>query len=140
MNLVALATNQAISENWVHDADILTEILDSLLIVHKINEQNQETADAIRKIQQSCDGQVRKTLSAWLDGNTMEEKLQIQCQEDTYNEHEDLLAKTGATVGYLHPSTIRSNIEGLKRRYLHDNFATVSAFNFILIKHKLSLC
>ena len=137
--LIELATNQAISENWIHDVDILTEILDVLHVIYSISEQNREILEAIRKIQQSCDEHGKGTLTVWLDGNTMEEKLRIQRREDTNNEYADLFAKTGATVGYLHPSTIRFNIEDLKKTYLHDNFATVSSCDVVSVKHKLSL-
>ena len=125
--LVELATNHAISENWIIDADILIAISDALHVIHITGEQNQETVEALRTIQQSCDERAKVTFTAWLDGNTIEEKLQIQCQEDTDDEHEDLFAKTGAALGYRHPCTVCSNIEGLKETYLHDNFATVSA-------------
>ena len=127
--LVELATDQAISENWIHDADVLTTILVALhAIFHVTGEQNQEIADAIQTIQQSCDERAKETLTIWLDGNTIEEKLQMQRKECADDEHGDLFAKTGAGVGYLHPSTIRSNMEDLKNTYLHHRFATVSAF------------
>ena len=134
--LVALTTNEAILENWIHDADIFTEILDTLHMIHSIGEQRQEIAEAFRTIQQSCDESAKGILTNWLDGNAMEEKLQMQCHKDTKNEGVDLFVKTSATVGYLHPSTIRSNIEELKKTYLHDNFATVSACDIVLIKQK----
>ena len=129
--LIELATDQAISENWIHDADIFTAILDALHLVYLTGEEKQETAEALHKIQQSCDEHAIGTLTVWLDGNTIEEKLQMQRQEHTDDEHGDLFATTGAAVGYLHPSTIRSNVEDLKRTYLHDNFATVSAFDIV---------
>ena len=139
--LVELATNHAISENWIHDADVLTAILDALHATHITGEQNQEIAEALQKIQQSCDERGKKTLTIWLDSNTIEEKLQMQRQEQTDNDHEDhLFAKTGACVGYLHLSTIRSNIEELKKTYLHNNFATVSTCDIVLIKHKSCPC
>ena len=121
VKLVELATNQAISENWIRDADILITILDALHIIRAIDEQNQEISEALPKIQQSCDERTRATFRSWLDGHTMEG------QEDTDDEHEDLLAKTGAAIGYRHPCTVRSSIEDLKRTYLRDIFATVSA-------------
>ena len=129
--LIEMATDQGISENWIHDADILTAILDALHLVYLTGEEKQETAETLHKIQQSCDERAIGTLTVWLDGNTIEEKLQMQRQKHTGNEHGDLFAATGAAVGYLHPSTIRSNVEDLKRTYLHDNFATVSAFDIV---------
>ena len=134
--LVELATNQAISENWTHDADILTAILDALRVIYTMGEESQETAEALEKIKQSCDESARETLTVWLNANTIQGKLQILSQEDTSKQREDLFVKTGAVVGYLHPSTIRSNIEDLKRTYLHDDFATVSACDIVSIKHK----
>ena len=138
--LLELATNQAISENWIHDGDILTEILDSLHMIHSVAEQNQEIAEALEKIQQSCDEGARVTLTTWLNGNTIEEKLQMRRREDTNKERDDVFIKTGATVGYLHPSTIRYNVEDLKKRYLHDSFATVSACYIVLIIQKSWSC
>ena len=139
--LVELATNEAIFENWIHDADILTEILDALYKTGTIDEQTRETDEALRKIQQSCDERAKGTLMIWLDGNTMEEKLKVRRQEHADAEHEDLFTKTGAAVGYLHPHTIHSNIKDLKETYLDDNFATVDAsLTFFLIKHKSFLC
>ena len=126
--LVDLAKNQAISENWIHDADILTAILDALQMIHTTGEENQETVEAVLKIQRSCDGRAKETFTLWLDGNTIEEKLRLQHHEHTDNKHVDLFAKTGVSVGYLHLSTVRSNIEDLKKKYLHDSFATVGAF------------
>ena len=134
--LVELATNQAISENWTHDTDILTEILDALLAIYTTGEENQEIAEAFRTIQQSCDERTKEAFTTWQDGNTIEEKIQIQCQEDTNKEQIDVFIKTGVAVGYLHPSTICSNIDDLKRTYLHDGFATVSACDIVSIKHK----
>ena len=134
--LVELATNQAISENWTHDADILTAILDALHVIYTTGEENQEMAEAIHTIQQLYDKRAKENFTAWQDGNTIEEKIQIQCQEDTNKEQTDVFINTGAAVGYLHPSAIRSNIEDLKRTYLHDDFATVSACDIVSIKHK----
>ena len=127
IKLVELATNQAILENWICDADILTAIFEALYAIHKMGEQNEETAEAFEKIKQSCDEPAKETFTAWLDGNTVDEKLKVQRQEQADDEHEDLFAKTGAAVRYLHPHTIRSNTEDLKETYLNDNFATVSA-------------
>ena len=129
--LIELTTNQAISENWIHDADILTGILDSFHLIYTMDKQNHEIAEALQKIQQSCDELAKETFKAWLNGNAMEEKLQMSCHKDTNNYLDELFAKTGTTVGYLHASTIRSNIEDLKNTYLHDNFATVSASDIV---------
>ena len=138
--LVELATNQAISENWIQDTDVLTEILDSLHVIHTMEEQNQEITEALQKIQQSCDERARGTLKIWLQGNTMEEKLRMQRHKDTNTDRADVFGKTGATVGYLHPSTMRSDIEDLKKTYFHDNFATVSSCNILSMKHKSWPC
>ena len=132
--LVELTTSAVISESWIHDADILVAILDALHVIHSIGEQNENIGDALRSIQRSCDERTKGTLKVWLDGNTIEEKLQHQEHAD--NEYEDPFDKIGASVGYLHPSTIRSNIEELKRTYLHDNFATVSAIAIVSPRHE----
>ena len=132
--LVELATNQAISENWIHDGDILTEILDSLHIMHSVGEQNEEIAEVLEKIEQSCDEGARGTLTTWLNDNTIEEKLQMRRHGDTNKDRDDVFIKTGATVGYLHPYTICSNIEDLKEMYLHDNFATVITCDTVSIE------
>ena len=138
--LVELATNQAISEKWIHDADILTLILDALHMIHSMGEQKQEIAESLRKIQQSCDEHAKVTLTIWLDGNTVEEKLLMQRQEVRNEHHEDLFAKIRAIVGYLDLSIVRSKIEDLKKTYLHDNFATVSASGFVSVRHKSHPC
>ena len=132
--LVDLATSQAILENWIDDADILTAILDALYEIHSVGDQNEEAANALRKIQQSSDKRGERTLTNWLDGKTMEEKLQMQRPEVTNEKHEDMFTKIGADIGYLNPSIIRSNIENLKRTYLHDNFATVSTCDIDPVK------
>ena len=132
--LVELATNQAISENWIHDGDILTEILDTLHMIHSVGEQNEEITKAVEKIQISCDEPARGTLTTWLNGSTIEEKLQMRRHGDTNKDRDDVFVKTGATVGYLHPYTICSNIEDLKEMYLHDNFATVITCDTVSIE------
>ena len=109
-------------------------------IIHTMNEGNQDIAEALQKIQQSCDECAKGTLKIWLDGNDMEEKLQMQRREDTNKQQEDLFAKTGATVGFLHPFTISSNIKDLKETYLRDNFATVSACGIVSIKQNSYVC
>ena len=136
--LLELTTNQAISDNWIRDADILIEILDALHMVHSLCEQNQEIAEAIRKIQRSCDERAKRTFTAWLDGNTLEEKLRMQRQEVMNEEHEDMFTKISADIQLLRPSIIPSNIEDLKRTYL-NNFAAVSACHVVSIKYKSCL-
>ena len=125
--LVELATNQAISENWIHDADILTAILHALHAIHKTSAENRQTAEAVQKIQRCCDEHAKMTLTVWLDGNTIEEKLRMQPHDNIYKKYKNVFVEIGTAIGYLHLSTICSNIKELKQKYQHDDFATVSA-------------
>ena len=124
--LLMLATNRAIFEEWFDDADIFTAFLDALHEIHRISDDNQETTGAFLQMQQSCEGRAGSTLTAWLDGDTMENKLQMRHQQGAYAEHNKVFVKIARDVGYVPLNTIWSNVKDLKDRYKHDIFARVS--------------
>ena len=50
----------------------------------------------------------------------------MKLQGETDTEREELFVSIGSNVGYLPPAKIRVNVEDLKNKYLHDDFAKVS--------------
>ena len=125
--LLTLTTNRAIFGEWFEDADVFTAFLDALHAIHTMSGDNQETAEAFRRMQQSCEGRARSALGAWLDGDAMEDKLEMRHQRKAYAEGNELFVRIGRDVGYVPLKTIRSNIRDLKEKYKHDNFAKVSS-------------
>ncbi len=126
--LLTLTTNRAIFGEWFEDADVFTAFLDALHEIHTMSGDNQETAEAFRQMQQSCEGRARSALGAWLGGDAMEDKLEMRHrQETTYAECNKLFVRISRDVGYVPLRTIRSNIRDLKEKYKHDNFAKVSS-------------
>ena len=124
--LVMLATTRTIFEEWFDDEDVFTAFLDALHEIHTTSDENQETAEAFRLMQQSCEGRTESTFRAWLGGNTMEDKFETRDTQEACAEHSTVFVNIAQDVGYVPPETIRSNIKDLKERYQHDSFAKVS--------------
>ena len=120
IRLSNLATQQAISEGWIGDDDILMALLDGIYKVHKTGQCNETTKETLIALHQSCEGSTRDALMEWLDGNSIEEKLRAGSPLAATLEHKDLFIKTRRDVGYTPPTG-----EDLRKAYLHDNFATV---------------
>ena len=127
--LIELAT-EAVLENWICDSDLLIALLDAVHEVHMMREDEPRTAEALRKMNRCCQEHARETLTVWLDGDTMEDKLLKKRQEETNKECEKVFISIGRDVGYIPLATIRANVEDLKQTYLHDNFAKVSSFRY----------
>ena len=125
--LLALTTSRAIFEEWFDDADVFIAFLDALHEIHTTSGDNQETAEAFRRMQQSCEGRARSALGAWLGGNAMEDKLEMRHLQEMCAQRNKVFVRIGRDVGYVHVETIRSNIRDLKEKYKHDNFAKVSS-------------
>ena len=141
MEFLRLTTSRAIFEEWFNDADIFTAFLEALYEIHKMNNDNQETTQAFLQMQQSCEGDARRTLSAWLGGDTMENKLQIRHQQQAYAACNAVFTKIAQSAKYHDPfNAIRTNIGDLKEKYLNDTFATVSDCDIASIIHKSCLC
>ena len=124
--LLMLSTRREIFEEWFTDVDIFTAFLDALHEIHTMSDNNQETAEAFRQMQQSCEGHARSALRAWLGGDAMEVKLEMRHRQRASTKRNDLFVRIGRDVGYVPLETIRSNIQDLKEKYKHDNFAKVS--------------
>ena len=123
--LLMLATGRAIFEEWSADEDIFTAFLDALHEIHTTSDENQETAEAFRQMQQSCEGRAESTFRAWLGGGVVEDKLETRDRQEACAEHNAVFVKIARGVGYVPLHTIRSNIKDLKERYKHDSFAKV---------------
>ena len=124
--LVELATNHAVLESWNYDSDLLIALLDAVHEIHLIAECKQRTTEALRKMNCCCREHARETVTMWLGDDTMEDKLQMQEQTNTDCKKE-LFISIGGKVGYLPITTIRDNVEELKKKYQHDNFAKVNS-------------
>ena len=124
--LIDLATNHAVQERWIYDSDLLNAIFNAVYDIYMAGEYRARTAEALRAMVRFCQDHAKETLVAWLDGGTIDEKLQIKHQEDTDIEREKLFEIIGRDVGYLPLAKIRINVEDLKNTYLHDKFAKVS--------------
>ena len=118
--LVDLTTQQSISEGWIDDDDILIALLDAIYAVYKTGQSNEESKEALMALHQSCEGSSRDAFMEWLNGNSLEDKLRAESPQGAALEHKRLLIKTGRDMG--HTPSIRKD---LKKRYLHDDFATV---------------
>ena len=125
--LIEVATNTAVLESWNDDSDLLVALLVAVHESHMIGEYKPRTAEALREMVRFCPDHARKTLATWLDGATMEAKLQMQLQIQTNPQCREIFVSIGRDVGYLPLATIRENVEDLKKKYLHDNFAKVNA-------------
>ncbi len=125
--LLTLTTSRAIFEEWFDDAEVFTAFLDALHEIHTMSGDNQETAEAFRKMQQSCEGRARSAFGAWLSGDAMEDRLEMRHRQKTSVERNKVFVRIGRDVGYVPLRTIRSNIRDLKEKYKHDNFAKVSS-------------
>ena len=133
--LLMLSARRAIFEEWFEDADIFTAFLDTLHEIHRISDDNQETTEAFLQMRQSCEGRAGSTLTAWLDGDAMENKLQMRHQQEAYAERHKVFVKIARDVGYIPLNKIRSNVKDLKDKYKHDIFANVS---IIFIMYQLN--
>ena len=118
--LVDLTTQQSINEGWIDDDDILIALLDAIYAVYKTGQSNEESKEALMALHQSCEGSSRDAFMEWLNGNSLEDKLRAESPQGAALEHKRLLIKTGRDMG--HTPSIRKD---LKKRYLHDDFATV---------------
>ena len=133
--LLMLATTSAIFKEWFNDEDVFTAFLDTLHEIYTEGDENQETVEAFRQMQQSCEGRAESTLRAWMGGDAMEDKLETRDRQEACTEHSTVFVKIARDVGYVPLHTIRYNIKDLKKRYQHDSFAIVSSrFNSVSIK------
>ena len=80
--LLMLATTRAIFEEWFNDEDVFTEFLDAVHEIHTTDDDNQETAEVFRQTQQSYEGHLKRTFTAWLDGYAMEDKLKMRDRQE----------------------------------------------------------
>ena len=119
MRLSDLAMQQGVSEGWIDDEDILIAILDSIHEAHKTGQCNEKIKEALTALHRCCEGSTRDAMMAWLDGESMEDKLRARYPPAAQLERKDLFIRTGRDVGH---KPIR---EDLRKTYLHDNFATV---------------
>ena len=120
ITLSNLVTQQAISEGWIDDDDILIALLDVTHDVYKTGSCNEKTEEALMALHRCCEDSARDAMTVWLDGRSMEEKLRAGSPPATQLEHKDLFIKTRKDVGYT--SLTR---EDLRQTYLRDDFATV---------------
>ena len=133
--LLTLAATRAIFEEWFADEDVFTAFLDALREIHTTDDDNHETAEAFRQMQQSCEGRTESTFRAWRGGGDMEDKSETRDQREACAQRNKVFVKVGRDVGYVPLHTIRSNIKDLKERYQHDSFAKVSRhFNSLSIE------
>ena len=125
--LIDLATNHAVGEGWNHDSDLLLALLNALHEIHVTGECKPITAEALLETVQRSQDHANETLATWLGDCTMDDKLQMQQRREEANrECEKVFTSIGRDVGYLPLATIRANVEDLKKKYLHDNFAKVN--------------
>ena len=124
IGLSDLATQQAISEGWIDDDDIFITLLDVIHEVHKIGQCKEKTTEALEALYQSCEGFARGALMVWLDGESMEDKLQAESPLAA-QQHKDLFIKICRDVDYNPFASTDSKEEELKKRYLRNDFATV---------------
>ena len=115
-----LAVQQAISEGWIDDDDILIALLDVIHEAHNNGLCNEKTKETLTTLHQYCEDSTRDAMTAWLDGKSMEDKLRDGSPPAAQLEHRDLFIKTRKDVGY-NPIT-----EYLRKTYLRDDFATVN--------------
>ena len=130
--LLMLATTRAIFEEWFADEDVFTAFLDALREIHTSDDDNHETAEAFRKMQQSCKGRAGNTFRAWRGGGDMEDKSETRDQQEACAQRNKVFVKVGRDVGYVPLNTIRSNVKDLKERYKHDSFAKVSSRFYVV--------
>ena len=125
--LVDLATQQAISEGWSDDIDILVALLDAVCELHGSGQRNEDIRNALLAIQRSCTGHARGAFSEWLGEGSVEDKLAARSPQRAVAENNDLCTKIGREVGYIPLAVMNSKGEELRKRYLRDDFATVLA-------------
>ena len=127
--LADMTTQQAISEGWIRDDDILIALLDVIHEVHKTGQYTEKTEEALTALYRYSESSASDAMMAWLDGRSMEEKLAARSPQKTRLEHKELLTKTGRDVGRA--ISIREDLEEM---YLCDSFATVSVCDSTSIK------
>ena len=130
--LIDLATNYAVLERWMDDADLLVAFLNAVHEIHLIGEYKPRTEEVLREMVRFCRDHANEILVEWLGERNLEDKLQMKRQRETKKEREELFVSIGRDVGYLPTATIRANVEDLKNTYLHDNFAKVSVSSISL--------
>ena len=123
--LVDLATQQAVNEGWVDDSDILIALLDVMHELHGAGRCNEDIRNALVDIQQSYKGPAQRALAEWLGGSSIEDKIAARTPQEPKMERKDLCIDVGRDVGYIPLAIMNSKGEKLKKRYLHDDFATV---------------
>ena len=114
-----LAVQQAITEGWIDDDDILIALLDVIHEVHKNGLCNEETEEALTALHRYCEGSTRDVMTVWLDGKSIEDKLRDGSPPAAQPEHWDLFMKTSKDVGH-NPIG-----EDLRKTYLRDDFTIV---------------
>ena len=120
-----LATQQAVSEGWIDDDDILIALLNVIYDVHVTGQCNETTKEALEALHQACEGSSSDALVEWLDGNSIEDKLRAGSLQGIVPEHEKLLTQIGRDVGHIPLAVMNAHKEELRQRYLHSDFATV---------------
>ena len=123
--LVDLVSQQAVNEGWVDDSDILIALLDVMHELHGAGRCNEDIKNALLDIQRSYKGPAQRALAEWLGGSSIEVKLAARSPQKPIVEHKDLCIDVGRDVGYIPLAIMNSKGEELKKRYLHDDFATV---------------
>ena len=132
--LLDLATQEAVDEGWIGEADILLALLDVTYEIYKTNQNDERTKDALQLLHQPCRGSAKKALSQWLGGRSLEDKLRVGSPQRPVAEPNELFVEIGREVGYVPRAVVDSNREQLRKRYMHDDFATVIPRNARLDK------
>ena len=124
--LVDLATHHFVDEGWIDDVDVLIAFLDILHELHKTGRCDADTTGALKLLHCSCESFAKEALTEWLGGNSLKDKLRARSPQRHVVEQKDLCVKIGRDVGYVPIAIMESKREELRRKYLCDNFATVS--------------
>ena len=123
--LVDLATQQIVDEGWTSDSHVLIALLDVMCELHGIDQHNEDVKNALLVLHQFCEGSAKKASEEWMDGNSIENKLQERNPQRAAVEHENLCIKIGRDVGYIPLAIMNSKGGELKKRYMREDFAKV---------------
>ena len=138
--LVDLATQQAISEGWSGDIDILVTLMEVICELHGKGQLNEDIENALLVLHQSCEGLAQGALTEWLGGSSVEDKLAPRCPRKPDVEYKDLCNKAGKDVGYIPLAILHLTREKLRKKYLHDEFTTVLPQKHIQVDESALFC
>ena len=127
--LLQLATKEAVDERWIDDADVLLAFLDVIHKIHKTNQGDERPKETIQLLHLSCEGRVNEVLAEWLGGRSLEDKLRVRGPQRPVLVRKELFVAIGRDVGYIPLSVMDANKEQLRKRYMHDDFATATPKN-----------